>query len=589
MAIIIDPTLSTTDFSEIIKICKENPKEVVIICLSPMQKEYLEKKVSNVVKCVGINWPIEERLKLSEIYSYWDKLEEVKEAKVKPWPDIFPYEINVAKIYRYYLIEWGALFLLVNKVLNDKLFVWKDKNLIVIGKSPIFFTAIDNAITNKKVSLQKIYMKIEKKQKSFSFLKSLFNVLTDEMSLWYYRRMKNGKMIYIDRHRQTLPLFLSLKAQTDIKFFTKPYSVINKRLLINSSQVLIEEVTNKLSAKIIYLLSKYPLNSNKFWEKSTLKDFINCLQFIVKNEILVGFYIWKNFDKIKPNAALCINWSGNTHQFINSWCRANNKHFMVLQHGIQSGGCVGFVENKIDSDMFLCWGEEMKESFINAYPENRKKCIRIVGNPVYEKLTHSNQPPNTELLSKNRQSYQILIAPSLSDFPILLRDYEKIFWDEMEMAIIKIPEIKWSLKLHNLYSFKDGVEDRFKKLGVDIIKEGNIFNAMKNCQLVVTNISTAALDAMVMQKSVIIFNLFNQSERFSEFGAGIIIKEKGMFCKELEKLIKKGSCDSELLKKQEKFLNAFICEFKFNNFINIISKILRNEDHECKIKKRNRS
>jgi len=572
MAIIIDPTLSTTNFSEIIKICKENPKEVVITCLSPMQKEYLEKRVSNIVKCVGTDWSIEERLQLSETCSYWNKLEEAKEAKFKPWPNIFPYEINVAKIYQYHLIRWWALFLLVNRVLNDELSIWKDKNLISIGKSKIFFASIDNVITNKKVSLQKIYVKIEKKKKLISFSKKLFNILVDETSLWFHQYIRNKKIFYIDKHRQTLPLFSSLKAQTNIKFFTEPYSIISKRLFNNSYQVRIEEVTNKLSEKMIYLFSKYPLNSNKFWEESTLKDFINCLQFIVKNEILVGFYIWKNFDKIKPNAALCINWIGNTHQFIKSWCRANNKHFMVLQHGIQSGGCVGFAENKIDSDMFLCWGEEMKKSFISAFPENREKCIKIVGNPVYEKLTHSNQPPNTELLSKNRQSYQILIAPS--DFPILFRDYEKIFWDEIEIAIIKFPEINWSIKLHNLYSFKDEVKDRFKKLGVDIIKEGNIFAAMKHCHLVVTNVSTAALDAMVMQKSVITFNLFNQSERFSEFGAGIIIKEKGMFCKELEKLIKKGCCDSELLKRQEKFLNAFNKPNAVNNIVDLLDKTI---------------
>ncbi len=572
MSIIIDPTLSTTNFSEIIKICKENSKEVVITCLSPMQKEYLEKRVSNVVKCVGINWPIEERPKLSEIYSYWDKLEEAKEAKFKPWPNIFPYEINVAKIYRYHLLQWWDLFLLVNRVLNDELSIWKDKNLISIGKSQIFFASIDNVITNKKVSLQKIYVKIEKKKKLISFSKKLFNILVDETSLWFYQYIRNKKIFYIDKHRQTLPLFSSLKAQTNIKFFTEPYSIISKRLFNNSYQVRIEEVTNKLSEKMIYLFSKYPLNSNKFWEESTLKYFINSLQFIVKNEIIVGFYIWKNFDKIKPNAALCINWIGNTHQFINSWCRANSKPFMVLQHGIHSGGVISPDERKIDAAIFFCWGEEMKKSYINAYPENRKKCIRIVGNPVYKKLTNSSQPPNTELLSKNRQSYQILIAPTA---PMLLfRDYEKIFWDEIEMAIIKIPEIKWSLKFHNLYFFKDEVEDRFKKLGVDIIKEGNIFDAMKNCQLVVTNISTVALDTMVMQKPVIIFNLLNQPELFSKFGAGIIIKEKATFCKELEKLIKKGCCDSELLKRQEKFLDAFNRPNAVNNIVDLLDKTI---------------
>ena len=572
MPIIIDPTLSTTDFSEIIKICKENSKEVVITCLSPMQKEYLEKRVSNVVKCVGTNWPIDERLKLGEIYSYWGKLEELKEAKFKPWPDIFPYEINVAKIFRYYLINRGYFYILVSLVLNQELLVWKNNILIAIGKDPTFFTAVDDAVTKQKVSLQKTYVKIEKKQISLSFLKRLFNVLTDEMSLWYYRRMKNKKLIYIDKHRQTLPLFSSLMAQTDIKFFTEPYSVIIKRLFNNSSQVRIEEITNKLSEKMIYLFSKYPLNINEFWKQSTLEDFINSLQFIIKKDILAGFYIWENFEKINPNAALCINWIGINHQFIRSWCRANNKPFMVLQHGIHSGGVISPAERIIDADIFFCWGEEMKRSFINASPENIKKCVEVVGNPAFDEYFNNYNNNLYEGLLSKKTLYNVLVVPSAKS--LLFRDYEMSFWDEIEQAIIKFPEIEWSIKAHSLYLFKDEIKNRFKKLGITFIDGENIFNVMKHCQLVVTNVSTAALDAMVMRKPVIIFNLLNQSERFKEFGAGIIIKERGMFCKELKKLLKKDFYDSELIKRQNKFVSVFNKPNGTNNIVSLLDKAI---------------
>jgi hypothetical protein len=571
MAIIIDPTLSTTNFSEIIKICKENPKEVVITCLSPMQKEYLEKKVSNVVKCVGINWPIEERLKLSEIYSYWDKLEELKEAKFKPWPDIFPYEMNVAKIYRYYLINWDILFLLVTTILNQKLLICKNENLIAIGKDPMFFAAVKSATVNQEVYLQKIYLKKNKKH-ILLYIKRLLVVAVYEIFLWYHQRIKNRKMVYIDRHRQTLPLFSSLMAQIDILFFTEPYSVIRKRLFSNFSQVRIEEVTNKLSEKMIYLFSKYPSNSNKFWRHSMLKNFISSLQFIVKNDIVSGFYIWKNFDEISPNAALCINWIGITHQFIRSWCRANNKPFMVLQHGIHIGGVISPEERIIDADVFFCWGEEMKKSFISAFPENRKKCIKIVGNPVYDKITNSNQSSTTDLLSKNGQSYQILIAPSGGS--LLFRDYEKIFWDEIEQAVIYLPEIKWIIKLHDQYLFKDEIRNRFEKLGAIVIEKGNIFDFIRQSKLIVTEVSTAALDAMIIQKPVIIFNLLNLPERFSEFGAGIIIKERGMFYKELKNLLKKDFFDSGLIKRQEKFVNIFNKPDAINNIVTLLNKAI---------------
>ena len=120
--------------------------------------------------------------------------------------------------------------------------------------------------------------------------------------------------------------------------------------------------------------------------------------------------------------------------------------------------------------------------------------------------------------------------------------------------------------------FKDEIKNRFKKLGITFIDRENIFNATKHCQIVVTNVSTAALDAMVMQKPVIIFNLLNLPERFSKFGAGIMIKERGMFCKELEKLIKKDFCDPELIKRQEKFVSVFNKQNAVNNIVNLLDK-----------------
>jgi hypothetical protein len=571
MAIVIDPTLSTLNFSKVIEICKKNPKEAVITCLSPMQKEYLEKRVSNVVKCIGINWPIEERLKLGEIYSYWDKLEELKEAKFKLWPDIFPYEINIAKIYRYYLISKSSLFFLVFNLLTQELFNWQGDNLIAIGKDPMFFAAVNRVILDKKISVQKIHLKIEKNYRLLSYIQRILDVMKDGISLWFYRRKKNIKIIYIDRHRQTLPLFSPLKKNSDIKYFSKSYSPINRRLFSYYYQGQIDEVVNKLSEKMSCLFTKHPLNDDKFWKQSTLKDFINSLHFVVKNDIVGGFCIWRDFDEINPEAALCINWIGITHQFIRSWCRANNKSFMVLQHGIHSGGVISPAERIIDADIFFCWGEEMKKSFTSAYSGN-KKCIKIVGNPVYDKIINSNQSSDIDLLSRNGQSYQILIAPSGGS--LLFRDYEKIFWDEIEQVILKFPEIKWSIKLHNLFLFKDEIKNRFEKLGVNIIEGGNIFDTMKNCQLVVTNISTTALDAMVMQKSVIIFNLLNLPERFSEFGAGIMIKERGMFCKELKKLLEKDFYDSQLIKRQEKFINVFNKSNALNHIMNLLDKAI---------------
>ncbi len=115
---------------------------------------------------------------------------------------------------------------------------------------------------------------------------------------------------------------------------------------------------------------------------------------------------------------------------------------------------------------------------------------------------------------------------------------------------------------------------RFEKLGITIIEKRNIFDFIKQSQLVVTNVSTAALDAMIIQKPVIIFNLLNLPEKFTKFGAGIIIKERGIFCKELENMLKKGFCDSELIRRQMKFANLFNKPNMVSNIVNLLDKAI---------------
>ena len=584
MAIIIDPSLSIQNLSQAIDICKENPEDTVFTCLSPIQQKYLAQRIPNDVKCLGIDWSIHERLNYNLLYPYWDNLEKLEEAKIMPWPSIFPYELNVAKIYRYYLAAGGPLFWSVLKILDRTVDEWQEGELVAIGKDAMFFAAIDSICkTFHKSVARKVFLNTNHKKNNYRhYLKKALDIIREEITLCELHGKK--KKLFIDKHRQSMPLLPYLK-ESSISYFHHPFSPIKKKLMAGNYQRLIEETTNLFHEKMIDLVSRCSFGQSKLIEQSTLIDFIYALDSNISKAILDGLFIWKGLDSIKPDGALCTNWFGINHQFIRNWCKGNKKPFMVLQHGFYRGGSISPIEKIIDADVFFCWGPEMRKSFIEADPDN-DKVIEVVGNTLYDRRVLIAKKSEVEKsLPKENRLYAVLIVPSVGS--VLGRDYEDMFWNEMELAMIHFPQIRWIIKLHNLHKFKDEIKNRFTKLGATFFETGNIFDAMESCHLVIADISTVPLDAMVARKPVIIFNLYDLPERFSEFGAGIMIKEKGVLCNELEKLVKMNFFNPELMKRQERFVAAFSKPDGINNIVNSINRIL-SERYASK-KKGNRS
>ena len=586
MAIIINPSLSIHNLSEAIDICEENPKDTVFTCLSPIQQRYLAQRIPNDVKCLGIDLSLDERKSfLISLYSYWDKLEKLDEAKVKPWPGIFPYELNVAKIYRYYLADGGPLFWSVAKILDETIDKWQEGELFAIGKDAMFFAAIDSICkTFHKSVARTVILNTNRKKNSYRhYLKRSLNLIREEITLYELHGKK--KKLFIDKHRQSILLLPYLKKEGNISYFHRPFSPIKQRLVAGHYQKLIEETTTLFREKMVDLFSRRPFEQPNLIEKSVLIDFIYALDSNISKAMLDGLFIWKGLDSIKPDGALCASWVGTNHQFIRNWCKGNKKPFMVLDHGFYSGGVISPAVRTIDADVSFCWGPEMRKSFIEADPAN-DKVIEVVGNTLYDKRTFIAQKSAVEKsLPKEGGPYTVLIAPS--EKAPMWRDYEDMFWNEMELAMVNFPQIRWIVRFHNLYQFKDEVKNRFTKLGATFFETGSIFDAMEFCHLVVSDISTVPLDAMVARKPVIIFNLLDVPERFSEFGAGIMIKEKGVLCNELEKLVKMNFFDPELMKRQERFVAAFSKPDGISNIVNSINRIL-SERYASK-KKGNRS
>lgn len=564
MAFIIDPNLTSEDLSKCIGYFSEKPEEEVIVFFAPDQKRYIEKFTDNPVKYIGSNWSIPERMKCFNLYPYFDEIERGEEAIIKQWPGLFSYSLNVAKLYRYFLATKNILFWIVLITLHKYKNIIRSNHIIALGSSSVFFAAIDSFVRGVPgLDWTPVHV-FNKKGRSLTdrYRNALKNYITDLQSLNIPKR----KLLYIEKHRQTLPLFPYLKKQSDFTLITQSYPNILMKMCDWTKNALICEAVEKIERRMMGMVSRHGLNLKDLPSHEIFVSFIHYLRVELEKYIKEIYCVWKSLDYLKPHAALCINWFGIRQQAIREWCRGNNRLFISLQHGFYSGGVVSAPERKIDADIFLCWGPEMKKSFIAADHENEPK-IRTTGNPVYDEQKNKND----YLSPSPSKHHSVLVA--LSDMTYSARDVQDIIWSEIEEAMAKFPTLSWKIRTHDLDSRNGEMKSRFDNRA-EFNNADNIFDALQPCDLVISNVSTVPLDAMIKGKPVVIFNMLGQPERFTEFGAGIVINKKGHLCVEIKRLIKVNFKDEALMIRQNNFVNAFTCPNSITNVLDTLNQCI---------------
>lgn len=576
MAIIIDPSLSILNLAQVVGICKDNPRDTVLTCLSPIQQKYLSQKISNNVKCLGIDWPVRERMDSSaSLYSYWDKLEKLEEAKINPWPSIFPYEVNVAKIYRYYLANEGRLFWSVLKILTKTKSQWQEHELIAVGKDPMFFAALEfiTSLFNSRILFKHV---IRKRKINLSSVvskgKALFRALKNECVLQWARKTRK-RLLYVDKHRQTEPVVQLLREHKDVLVFQNTMSLLQKlsfKTPFYHQANMAAEACRKLMERLI---ETNPFQDKSFPWMATLKAFVRILEPRLRNVMYQTFQTWEYFDQVRPVGIVCMNWLAHIHQSMRAWGKGNGAPFFVIQHGIHSGGIVSPIERRVDADYFFCWGTGMKDSFIKADPANAA-VIKCTGNPCHDISFYSDfSHVNNNLFPPEPSS--ILVAPGEHGY--LMSDAGADFWHEIESIIRRLPNIKWTIRCHPLFPYKELIYSRSKNLGATISRYGqdSLFDALKNSDLVITTVSSVAVDAMIMKRPLIILNNAKIPELFSQFGAGIVLEKIGELSKVITELLSKGFKDNQLIERQNAFVSMFYKKDATNNIVREIQARLK--------------
>ncbi len=282
-------------------------------------------------------------------------------------------------------------------------------------------------------------------------------------------------------------------------------------ILNNEVKDLIKEKQNIFEKKIDSLLlnenilsKHFSINNQSFWKslkplfiRMCQKHFFNAAQEIIQGEKLFKKY---SFSKI-----LLFNEAEMIEQIILSLAKNNNISIYLIQHGVYYDTDEMMMENKFGriipqkSDFFITWGEIFKNYLIkNSISQDK---IKNLGSLFFDKLQLEN--------NLSGMSNQILLAsdPLAFNRPIDLTISQKDLYQNTIEHICKIVSQKNKKLIIKTHPQKNQNEQEIaKKIDQTILvyHSGDIYPLIESSDLViVTDVTTVILEAMIMQKPVI--------------------------------------------------------------------------------------
>ena len=223
----------------------------------------------------------------------------------------------------------------------------------------------------------------------------------------------------------------------------------------------------------------------------------------------------------------------------------------ILQHGVMSDLSVW----PTYYDTFLAWGETFREQLLaqGAPPER----IRVLGMPASDNLfARSIQSADK---AKNGKAQVCLVFSHTQDRIEEFALFEE-FGQCLAETIRSTPEVKWKIKLHPAEDDSFYQERGISKFGQLEILPRNVSleQAVEGATVVCTIRSTAGLQAMMLQKPLIVLDLSSLSGppvTWPAQGGGIYAKNAFEFKSRLERLANDKEYACSILASQAEFLD----------------------------------
>lgn len=502
--IIIDPEEENQSILEEIHKMDQSilNQAIFIILFNPIQNQLFTKMGLNKLFFNSSDWPYLTRTEsIKNAYDAYNIIKADSNYEVRFKIKNKDYHINTVQWLG--IISIVKSFFFIHLIGIDK--ILKIKNLKELGilsskKETIeFYQTIFNniGIVNFSAYYAKAISKKDKKR--YPILKLLY-----ALAKLSYIKIRNKKICIYQNH--TLGTHNFLKNKKTHLFKKDDVSLIvnylTKFFKVSSENIPFDTIKHQFINA-----SKYIFGDNEQSEIIFIAYYTAYLEKNIISNFNYALSLFKCLSLISPNFFFFF---APDHLF-RQWSKVNSVPFICAQHGMQGVYSIAW-EKHIDVSTYFAWGNLLPQIGMNTLEDTS---IIYTGNPMYSSTKTSSN------FSKSKKDKIILVAFA-ADFSIFF-DGQISIWNELIQLIKENPTHEWSIKFHPKDRVKKQVFDELKALKVHFIENITSHEAIKKADLIITSISTIALDALFFEKKVVIINIFNQPEFFSSFNIGTLV------------------------------------------------------------------
>jgi len=245
---------------------------------------------------------------------------------------------------------------------------------------------------------------------------------------------------------------------------------------------------------------------------------------------------------------------------------------IMVQHGIW--GTELTIAEKIYVDKIALWGERSKKGLIGRGINPSR--LTITGNPGYDKIIPIR---NNQRIYKD--NFIVFATQMTEDYTSIDMNKDEEIINVLYSAIKKIPDSRLIIKVHpgeKIKKYQRLIKNK-KYQNVEVIKKTDLFELLNKSSILTTYASTVALEAIILNKPVIIVNLTGQPYQYPyiKSGAAIGVCKEEDLCPAIIDVLNNPDVQNRLAEKREKFIldNVYKLDGKATlRVINLIEETL---------------
>ncbi|MFX1257987.1 MAG: hypothetical protein ACFFAN_09015 [Promethearchaeota archaeon] len=514
--------------------------------------------------------------------------------------------IFIGNLIEYNLLNFFFQIFEAFELLKKNLQIETYNKVILFDCNPsflIFFRSLHHKFKNIEKYSDFILKKKNINLIKWTSFKYLFFIIKSSLKAHFFKKIKKGNILCNQKKKN---IIFIVKTKNQINSIKPIYNYLEKDKDFNLICYNGAQLKEIIPPKNIKNLLRFIFQIRKIWLKNQKRISINLEYDLLKlDHILKEFYYSKDFFRniiyffnklyyfkqlitYNPPSLVCITnrWKAEGRLFA-KYCKVNKIPTIFIPHS----AIVIFDEmnTKSDIDYFAAPGECDKDSFIKmGEPINN---IVITGRPRYEifykrevsKLSDVKDMFNNRVYKFEPNKFTILlttnyIGDKLNELliSIVLNSLKEL--NLIDNLIIKLhPNETGSVHKKIL-----------QKLKVEpiIVRDYNILELIKSCNLLLTRKSTTILEAMIIGIPIILLDFINieffQSSKYRFLEEKLFIKVKNP--KMLTKKIKDLIINKDLIKKYSRDLKALSKGYSFydekegstKKIVNLIFEIIQN-------------